>query len=126
MEKFKAFFDGSSIPNPGDMTIGGYIETEVGSRVSAFHLPKGDGTNNRAEYLAIIHLLEEAVRLDIKDIEIFGDSLLVVNHVNGLWQSNKDMTPYKSKVLQLLRNFNSWTLTHIKREFNAEADSLTR
>ena len=124
--KYYGYFDGSSIPNPGLMTIGGYIEAEDGIRVEDFHLEIGDGTNNRAEYGAIIHLLEETIKLGIKNINIYGDSMLVVNQVNGKWKSNRDMTPLKSRVQALLTHFESWTLTHIKRELNQEADSLTR
>lgn len=125
-QKYKAFFDGSSKPNPGEMTIGGFIEDQNGERICGFRMGMGSGTNNVAEYLAIIEVLEEAIRQGIRRIEIFGDSQLVVNQVNNKWKSNQSMTPYKEKVQKLLSKFNKWSLTHIKRELNSEADFLTR
>jgi len=123
---YKGYFDGSSKPNPGMMKVGGYIENPDGRRITEIYSNEGYGTNNRAEYLAITFILQEAIDLGIREIEIYGDSKLVVNQVNGIWKSNKDMTPYKLEVQSLLESFDKWSLSWIKRELNSEADALTR
>jgi ribonuclease HI len=84
------------------------------------------GTNNRAEYLALIQLLEMAIKKGIKRMNIYGDSKLAVMQVNHKWKANKDMAPLRDQVLKLLNNFDHWSLSHILRDLNAEADLLTR
>jgi ribonuclease HI len=39
-------------------------------------------TNNEAEYEALIHGLRVAISLGIKRLLVYGDSTIVVNHVN--------------------------------------------
>ncbi|KAH9296958.1 hypothetical protein KI387_028640, partial [Taxus chinensis] len=41
-----------------------------------------DCTNNIVEYEALVLGLQAAIALDVKSINIFGDSQLVVNQVN--------------------------------------------
>jgi ribonuclease HI len=124
-----AYFDGSSNPNPGKMKIGGYIESreENGIKVqSSFSKSVGNGTNNEAEYLALIEVLNLAIEHRVKKIKIYGDSNLVVSQVNGKWKSNKKMSLFKYQAQKLLENFSEWSLSYVPREQNKVADSLTR
>ena len=121
-------FDGSAVPNPGVMKIGGHIKTlkDMKTPKWSFSIGLGDGTNNRAEYLALIELLEIAIKKGIKRMNIYGDSNLVVMQVNGKWKANKTMAPLRDKAIQLLSNFDHWSLSHVPRAMNSEADALTR
>ncbi len=121
-------FDGSAKPNPGIMKIGGHIKDskDMNSILYSFSIGLGEGTNNRAEYLALIELLEIAIRKGIKRMHISGDSKLAVMQVNLKWKANKDMAPLRDQVLQLLKKFDHWSLIHVPRALNVEADSLTR
>ena len=124
--KYKGWFDGSAKPNPGIMKIGGYIEDKNGKVIERFSLELGEGTNNRAEYLALVHLSGLIRMLDIKDIDIKGDSNLVVQQINEKWKcKDPHLKHFKDAILFSLRGVN-WTLTHVYRENNKEADSLTR
>ena len=70
----KLFFDGGCRPNPGMM------ETAVVARGVTHHRPDlGHGTNNDAEWLALIHAAEVAAGLDAADIILVGDSALVLS-----------------------------------------------
>ena len=121
------YFDGSSKPNPGIMRIGGFIkDSKSGKKLYSFSENKGEGTNNVAEYLAIIRLLELAIKNGINNLKIMGDSKLVVMHVKGKWKANQKMRPLRDKVKTLLKQFNSWELTHVVKALNSEADSLTK
>jgi len=123
----KGYFDGSAKPNPGMMTIGGLIKSPDGKIIKEFSTELGDGTNNEAEYIAFIRLIDLALQLGIKDIELYGDSALVVNQVNRTWKAKDDrMKAFRDKALVKLRDFHGWRLIHIKRGFNKEADLLTR
>jgi ribonuclease HI len=126
MNLYEAYFDGSAKPNPGIMTIGGLIKKQGSTSIHSFSEELGYGTNNVAEYLAFIRLVNDAIKLDIKTIKIYGDSALVVNQVNRTWQANSKMRPYRNKAILLLEGIDTWQLEHIKRGLNMEADSLTR
>ena len=121
-------FDGSAKPNPGIMKIGGHIKNlkDMETTLWSFSIGLGEGTNNRAEYLALIELLEIAIKKGIRKINIYGDSDLAVKQVNGKWKANKTMAPLRDKAIQLLSNFDHWSLSHVPRALNSEADALTR
>ncbi|XP_070002953.1 uncharacterized protein [Nicotiana sylvestris] len=84
-------------------------------------------TNNEAEYGALIAGLELAQGLDSKVIEIKYDSQLVVNQVYRIFEDKKErMQQYMVKVQALLAQFRKWSITHISREENVEAESLAK
>ena len=127
-ELYEAYFDGSAAPNPGEMTIGGYIQrVSDKQKVHVYSLELGYGTNNEAEYRSLIEICDNLERLGIKNVNIFGDSLLVVNQVNGTWKARDvRMESFKITVLDLLKPVPNWTLAHVGRRQNMLADSLTR
>ena len=125
MKTHQAWFDGSAIPNPGIMTIGGYINDDIGKPVYEFSSQLGQGTNNQAEYLALIKVLEKIKNNKIENVEIRGDSALVVNQVNLKWKAkNPNMKRLRNMALELLEGIN-WKLSHVPRSENAKADLLT-
>ena len=125
--KYLGFFDGSATPNPGEMVIGGLIKDSISGKViQQYSVCIGHGTNNEAEYRSLLKLLARASNKGIKSLHIKGDSLLIVNQVNGLWKAkNPRMKNLKSIALKLLDDFDEWKLEHIPRNENKEADSLT-
>jgi len=125
-EYYIAHFDGSSKPNPGMMNVGGYIQAPNGEVVKMISESAGYGTNNKAEYIALIRLLEEAVKLKIENISVYGDSQLVVNQVNNKWRTNGEMMHYKKQVMRLIPKFKSCSISHVRRKKNTIADSLSR
>jgi ribonuclease HI len=127
---YTAYFDGSSIPNPGTMKIGCYIKDITGKIIYTDTRNLGHGTNNIAEYRALIHVLEELVKRGAEKAQIFGDSQLVVNQINGEYKVNrkkyKHIGELYDKAMELLSQINTWTLSHVKREHNKLADQLSR
>lgn len=76
--RLRLFFDGGCRPNPGRM------ESAVVARgVTYFQPDLGDGDNNDAEWLALLHALEVAKSLGADDIELIGDSAYVVAQASG-------------------------------------------
>lgn len=126
MNTYKAWFDGSAKPNPGDMTIGGYLEDHIGKTIFEFSEEIGIGTNNQAEYLAFIKLIKEMKERQIENVIIKGDSALVINQVNMKWKAkNSTMKELRDVALKFLEGMD-WTLLHVLRDQNKKADSLTR
>lgn len=78
MPPTKIYFDGGCRPNPGPMETAVVVQGEVHLRQD---LPVGD--NNDAEWVALIHALELARSLGIRDAILIGDSSLVVDQANG-------------------------------------------
>jgi ribonuclease HI len=125
-KKHVAAFDGSATPNPGQMKIGGYIRLDR-TNVFSFSKDIGQGTNNIAEYAALLTLVRAAREKGIQNIYIQGDSQLVINQVNGIWKARDPrMKQYKDRVLSVLKDIEHWELKHVKRAYNKIADSLTR
>ena len=85
----------------------------------------GRATNNQAEYRAIIAALEEATRLGAEEVDIKSDSELVVKQINGRYRvKRKTLKPLYQQVKQLISPLAGFTITHIPREQNIEADEL--
>ncbi|XP_075101869.1 uncharacterized protein LOC142177293 [Nicotiana tabacum] len=84
-------------------------------------------TTNEVEYEALIVELKLARGLGSKVIEVKCDSQLVVNQVYGIFDTNEErMQQYVSKVQALLARFREWSIIHILREENVEADALAK
>ena len=124
----KIFTDGGSKGNPGPSTIGG-VGYSDGKRVFEFKKSIGIATNNDAEYKALIKALEQILNIksqNIKQIQFFSDSRLMVNQVNGLFKvKNGKIREYILKIRGLEQVISLPISYHlIPREQNAEADRL--
>lgn len=85
----------------------------------------GVGTNNWAEYTALIEGLELALQKEITEIDVYLDSQLVVSQLKGEWKiKNAGLKPLAIKAHSLLRRFERYSLNHVPREANAAADAL--
>ncbi|PKU62607.1 hypothetical protein MA16_Dca028569 [Dendrobium catenatum] len=84
-------------------------------------------TNNEAEYEALIAGLEIAIDVRIQNLQIFGDSQLVVNQVLGVYKITKfELACYDRRVLELMKQISVVKLTQVPRGQNAKADSLAK
>jgi len=119
------YTDGASLGNPGLAAIGATIKDEQGGLIARISQRIGQATNNQAEYRAIIAALEEAIRLGTREVDMRSDSQLVVNQISGRWRVKKPaLKPLHQRVKQLVGPLKGFTITHIPREQNTEADNL--
>lgn len=127
LSKWTAWFDGATAgSNPGVRGIGGLLCGPKGERIEISH-EIGPGTNNSAEYAALIAVLDAAVEAQVQEIDVFGDSLLVVNQVNGAWSiANKDLIPLCRTAIALRQAIPVVRIQWIPREVNKEADRLSK
>jgi ribonuclease HI len=120
------FYDGSANPNPGKLGLGVTIYGNEKELVCAAK-PAGHGTNNEAEYLALILLLELGIEEGIKTITVYGDSQLITNQVNGKWSVGKDtLVKYHAKAVALSKAFSHIEFKWCKRQNNRRADLLSK
>ena len=119
--------DGASRGNPGPAAIGVVIEDEQGRVVARISKAIGITTNNRAEYLALIAGLKEALKLGAESVELKMDSELIVRQLTGRYRvRNPALKPLFEQAHQLMNEFQSSPIVHIPREQNKAADALCR
>lgn len=119
------FCDGASSGNPGNAGIGVVINLPDGSPLCRLSEYIGIATNNVAEYTAFITALEKARSLGIKRVKVFLDSELVVKQINGLYKvRNINLMPLWIRAKNILAEFDSYTVSHVMRDMNKEADAL--
>ncbi len=119
------FTDGTAEPNPGPAAIGAAIKDEQGKLITSISQPIGWATNNQAEYRAIIVALKKAIELGADQVDVRSDSELVVKQINGSYRvKNAALKSLYQQVKQLQSLFKGFTITHIPRRQNKEADSL--
>jgi ribonuclease HI len=109
----KIYFDGGAVPNPGLMHVAITIDGE------AMESQLGHGTNNVAEWTALLWAMETALARDARDVEILGDSKLVVMQATGAWKINKpEFLAFKSEFDVLKRRFKTCAVRHVGRGSN--------
>ena len=69
--------------------------------------------------------IELARELGATELELVGDSELIVKQINGEYKVKKpDLKPLFLNVLRGLRDFEDWSVRHVRREQNEAADLL--
>jgi acyl-CoA synthetase (NDP forming)/ribonuclease HI len=124
--RVRANFDGASKGNPGPAAIGVVI-VDSSSRVTLREIGEtiGRNTNNFAEYTAMIRALEEALTLGAAEVECVSDSELVVRQMKGVYQVKSDsLQPLWHKAKELSRRFSRFSIRHVPRLENRQADKL--
>jgi ribonuclease HI len=117
--------DGGARGNPGPAAIGAVLYDTQNRVITTISRIIGTTTNNQAEYRAVIAALEEAVRLGACQVELRIDSELIVRQLNGQYRVKKaELKPLHQRVKELQSRLDRFTVTHIPREHNREADRL--
>ena len=126
MYEYEANFDGSSRGNPGPSQIGWTI-SKNNKVLYSESLKIDDGTNNVAEYKALIDLLRNIVNKKIDNILIRGDSNLVINQVSGNWKIKKDhLKILAEEANSYLKKIPNYKLEWVPRDKNESANKLAQ
>jgi len=124
--KLEIFTDGGCSGNPGPAAIGVVIK-EGNTTIKTIARGIGQGTNNIAEYTALIVALQEALILKADEISVKADSELMVKQVMGAYAvKHENIKPLFDQVKHLVTGFKSFQIMHVRREQNAQADALVR
>ncbi len=122
----KLFTDGASRGNPGEAAIGA-VAYEDENKLFDISEYLGIQTNNYAEYTALLIALRKLIELgkNNEKLEIYADSKLLVEQLNGNWKvKNENIKSVFNEVKSLLSNFSDYSIKHVYRENNKEADML--
>jgi ribonuclease HI/exonuclease III len=119
------FFDGASKGNPGSAGAGGIIYSPDGTLRDSFCWGLGQKTNNQAEILGLLRACLIAREKGDKDLQVFGDSELLIKKLNSedLF-NNASLNKILGRLKRLLQAFTSYKFYHILRNLNGEADRM--
>ncbi len=122
------YFDGLCEPiNPGGHCCFGYVIDLDNGRTITGKGSVGIGTNNKAEYCALIEALKAAKKAAVKEVDAYGDSMLVVRQVSGEWAvKSESIEPLFRQAVRLSQSFPLFHIEWIPREQNERADLLSR
>lgn len=117
--------DGGARGNPGPAAIAAVVRDAGAALLQERGERIGRATNNVAEYKALLLGIEMAATLGAGELELVGDSELIVKQVRGEYKvKDATMRELHAQVKEALRDFDSWSIRHVRREHNAEADRL--
>jgi ribonuclease HI len=125
MAKLTVNVDGGARGNPGPAAIAAVVRDGDGEVVAERGERIGRATNNVAEYRALLLGIELAAEIGAEELELVGDSELIVRQVEGRYKvKHADMRDLHTQVKRALAPFQSWSIRHVKRAENADADAL--
>jgi ribonuclease HI len=117
--------DGGARGNPGPAAIAAVVQDEGGALLEERSEAIGTATNNVAEYRALLLGIERARTLGASRLELIADSELIVRQVEGEYKVKEEtLRELHRQVQQALGRFDGWSIRHVRREENAEADRL--
>jgi ribonuclease HI len=118
----KIYFDGGCRPNPGAMEIAVVVRGILYHKANV-----GNGTNNDAEWLALLYACEMAVSLCVHDVIFIGDAALVVNQANGTAKCRSpDMRRYLDIFTRFREGFDRVRIRHTGRSQNLAGIALAK
>jgi ribonuclease HI len=119
--------DGAARGNPGPAGAGAILrDADDGTVLAEIAEPLGHATNNVAEWTAVRLALEEARRLGASHVDLRMDSELVARQISGIYRvKHPDLKPIHAAAMELLRSFSGYTVGHVPRALNKDADRLS-
>ncbi len=120
-QPLKLFFDGGCRPNPGCM------ETAVATRGKVWHRPAiGYGTNDEAEWQALLDALAVAKELGAPDIVLLGDSAFVIAQAKGTLKPRPAFAAFHARYTALANTFTRVRIRRIARAQNLAGIALAK
>jgi ribonuclease HI len=120
------YTDGAARGNPGPAGAGAILRDSDGNVLAEIAEPLGHATNNVAEWTAVLLAVEEARRLGATHVDLRMDSQLVARQISGMYRvKHPDLKPIHATVMALLGALDGYTVGHVPRELNRDADRLS-
>jgi ribonuclease HI len=125
--------DGAARGNPGPASLGAVlIARSRPDALSPLAPPDatiseflGHTTNNVAEWTGVVRALELAGELGAERVDLFLDSMLIVEQLHGRWRvKDAKLQPLWAAAKDALAHFRLWSATHVPRAQNSLADAL--
>jgi ribonuclease HI len=121
------YADGACWGNPGPAAIGAVIKDEEQKRLVEISHYIGTGTNNQAEYKAVIAALKSAVKFNADEVMLYLDSELIIKQLAGVYKiRNRLLRPLYTEAMELTGKFKKLTINHVGHDGNEDAHDLAR
>lgn len=104
----------------------GAVLVEKGKKIKEISKHLGKGTNNIAEWSALIEGLKMALAHGCRELEVRGDSQLIIRQITGRYSvKSENLIPLYEEAKRLSSNFEKIRFKWVKREDNALTDALS-
>jgi probable phosphoglycerate mutase len=122
---YTAQIDGASRGNPGPASYAVLIRRPNGEVLDQLKKEIGRGTNNVAEYYALIAALDYAQAHRISKLRVRSDSELLVRQMKGHYRVKSfALRQLHERARRLAASLAYFAIEHVPREQNREADRL--
>ena len=119
------FFDGSACDDR--QGIGAVLISPNGTIFEFSNRLQEERTNNQVEYETLLFSLEFLESMGVKHVEVYGDSLLVVQQVSKVYLCyNGSLNAYLDRCLDIISCFDEFVIRHVPRDSNKKANALTQ
>jgi len=120
-----ANIDGGARGNPGPAAYGVVVRNSKGQVLAELREYLGNQTNNVAEYSGLLAALDWAVREKHLSLKVLSDSELLVRQMCGQYKvKNPDLKLLYERAQALVGKLRHFSIGHVRRESNREADRL--
>ena len=121
------YTDGAARGNPGPAGAGALLrDAATGTTLAEIAEFLGVRTNNYAEWTAVELALARALELGATHVDLRLDSELVARQISGRYRvRHPDLKPLHASVMAMLGQLGSYTVGHVPRELNKDADRLS-
>lgn len=130
LKEVRIYADGGARGNPGPAAGAAVLfaikeDGTTGEQVAEVFRYYDHATNNVAEYTGIVEGLKKAHELGYNVVDFKLDSELAVKQLNGEYRvKNPALAKFYLEIHNLKTHFRKVTFTHVRREFNKDADAL--
>jgi ribonuclease HI len=119
------YADGACWGNPGPAAIGAVIKDDRQKTLIEISEYIGQGTNNQAEYKAVIAALKTATGFQVDGVVLYLDSELVIKQLSGDYKvKNPLLRPLHVELISLLKKIKNFSINHVGHSGNEEAHKL--
>lgn len=120
----QAFFDGAA--QRGLCACGCFISMNEDQHFSIYW-NGGNGSNNKAEAMALAGLLQFSSFLNIQIFQIYGDSKIIIEQALGkLSIKNPLLAGWMNRIKVLWNSKKDYSINHVDRSQNSRADKLSK
>ena len=120
-----ANIDGGARGNPGPAGYGVVIKDATNHPIAELSEFLGHKTNNFAEYSGLLAALDYALKHAHKSLHVLSDSELLVKQMKGEYKvRSPELKPLYEQARAVSRKLENFSIQHVRREQNREADKL--
>ena len=106
--------DGGARGNPGPAAIAAVVATAEGEVIERHGEPIGEATNNVAEYRALLLGIERARALGAREVELIGDSELIVSQLRGEYKvKDRNLAELHERARTALAGLEHWSVRNV-------------